>query len=89
MQKNLAPIKCAIIENRNRKSSSLILEQKKSDEITNVEPKNNRDERVNLESEIEKVHDQYRTMWRTILKEIQQKKINEIKVILRENYMFM
>lgn len=83
MEKNLAPIKCAIIESKQKKStvdSAQGIDQEKPEMKNDLPPKNKEDEKIKLEKEIEKVHEQYRKMWKGVLQEIQKKKINEIKV---------
>lgn len=82
MEKNLAPIKCTIINNSNKKTG-VSKPQLKTDELTDANKTaslTTEEKKKKLEDEIEKVHEQYRKMWRDILLQLKRKKLNEIKV---------
>lgn len=84
MEKNLVPIKCSIIENKVKKniveSESSQTKQQKATSCENIVSNNSDEEKNKLEEEIEKVHEQYRKMYRNILEELKKKKLNEIEV---------
>lgn len=86
MEKNLAPIKCSIIEKKLKKNivdnESLETEQEKATSCRDMLPINKTEEEEKaFTQEIEKVHEQYRKMYRNILEELKKKKLNEIEVM--------
>lgn len=83
MDKNLAPIKCALIESKSNKlnnTDEAVIKQEKDADAQVMALKKSEEEKKYLEQEIQKVHDQYRTMWKNIFNEIQKRKLKEIEV---------
>nr|XP_023011498.1 uncharacterized protein LOC111501814 isoform X1 [Leptinotarsa decemlineata] len=73
MEKNLSPIKCTIIENTKNRSSITSQEEKSEEEEVNESNDNNEDVSA-------KIHEEYRNMWLSALREIQKKKLNEVEL---------
>nr|CAI5861919.1 unnamed protein product [Callosobruchus analis] len=89
MEKNLQPVNCSIVENKeaqpkHTEDDEQCKDQKKRDSKTKTEEAK---EEVNIEEQIDEklkaVHREYRDMWDRAIKQMQKQKLDKIKLVRR------
>lgn len=78
MENNLQPVKCTIIENKNK---NLTKEEEPEQGQTSEERllENNEKEKE-IEKKMQEVHEEYRNIWLNVLKDLQRKRLHEVEV---------
>nr|CAH7749662.1 unnamed protein product [Callosobruchus chinensis] len=89
MEKNLQPIRCSIVENREYQPKDNVADEPyKGEKESDPKPKTvETKQEVNIEEQIDEklklVHKEYRDMWDRAIKQMQKQKLDKIKLVRR------